>query len=160
LPVLRLSETVVQFYAWQVSDFEKCVLQTYSPGKFLNRYHQYQNRKSVPKQAISAGYQRKLQFFTPGRSEERKNSPLPERFFTVPCCPTGCRGNQRVLFRTCHMLWIVSEDVMFVSMSDAIVGHLRPPDESGGYRMTDVMEAGYTLLPPVVSSFRGYERAP
>ena len=38
---------------------------------------------------------------------------------------------------TCHKMWIVSDDVMFVSMSDVIVGYLRPPDESGGYRMTD-----------------------
>jgi hypothetical protein len=53
-------------------------------------------------------------------------------------------------------MWIVSDDVMFVSMSDVIVGYLRPPDESGGYRMTDVMEAGYTLMSPVASSFRGY----
>jgi hypothetical protein len=91
--------------------------------------------------------------------KNEKNSPLPERFFTIPCCQTGCRGNQRILFQTRHKLWIVSDDVMFVSMPDVIVRYLRPPDESGGYRMTDVMEAGYTLMSPVVSSFRGYERA-
>jgi hypothetical protein len=28
-------------------------------------------------------------------------------------------------------------DVMFVSMTDEMGGYIRPPDESGGYRMTD-----------------------
>jgi hypothetical protein len=83
--------------------------------------------------------------------KNKKSSPLSGRFFTVPCSPTGCRGNQRVLFRTRHKLWLVSDDVMFVSMPDVIVGYLRPPDESGGYRMTDVSVRKFIYVLSVLS---------
>jgi hypothetical protein len=36
-----------------------------------------------------------------------------------------------------HRLFCLVFDVMFVSMTDEMGGYIRPPDESGGYRMTD-----------------------
>ena len=40
-------------------------------------------------------------------------------------------------FMILHRLFCLVFDVMFVSMIDVTGGWLRPPDESGGYRMTD-----------------------
>ena len=59
-------------------------------------------------------------------------------------------------FMILHRLFCLVFDVMFVSMTDEMGGYIRPPDESGGYRMTDVMEVSYTLMSHVASSFRGY----
>jgi len=84
LPVLRLSETVVQFYAWQVSDFEKCLPQTYRPGKFQNRYHEYQFCKYVPKTEIPFVNERKSPFSLRENQKNEKRDLFMKIFFRTP----------------------------------------------------------------------------
>jgi hypothetical protein len=48
-----------------------------------------------------------------------------------------------------HRLFCLVFDVMSVSMTDEMDGYIRPPDESGGYRMTDGIEcfSQYPTIP-------------